>query len=713
MFTRHHFVRILGLIICVLALFLPNGNALAFKNEIHQELTIDALPFIRPTIMEDINDEHAFQEGAGSTEPEEHFDDCKFAPSAAEINMNLKDALTDANPAAFDSGDMADQWGQAAHGWQDFYAHSNWVDTGQTTLIENGLELWDALAPYSIHDGAMLVEGEDEHPFGPDSSLTLVSSPIAHTVDVFTGSNPPAGTPANAHFPGIISGTWFWNFSDHCPDNVSVSHGDLNKDAPDINLFLHAPARALATQQTAHEWCRLLHLSRDKYGIAGPAIILGLWVTPDGDPHPADTQCAPVDPGPLEVVASISKIHIIEDEDDGAGNLNFVFMLINSNLEQSVRAEVAHSLIIDEPSNVPAGELPGTLRMCVKPTDTVAVSLQGWDDDDGPDGVFNNSYTGAPNADDPLEGVTLSLGPGFTAGTHTLSSANMEVTFSVAPNATDTDGDGLGDCYEKAFGYNPNDPDSDDDGLTDGAEVNTYGTNPLVADSDNDGLMDGTEVNGSNPTKPLVADSDNDGLLDGVEDANHNGALDVNETNPNNPDSDQDVLQDGCEVLGSNPTNPLDADSDDDSLLDGIEDSNHNCALDTNETNPNDPDSDDDQLNDGFEVAHGTDPLDADSDNDGIPDGEDVEWIQQTINALPGTAFKGAGNRTAILSQLDTIENMVSQGKLTQAVNELKLLRTHVDGCGASADGNDWIVSCTEQTNIRALIDLLITNLTN
>ncbi len=690
MFTKHHFVRVIGIVLCLMAVLLPNGSALAFKNEIHQELTIDALPFIWPTIMEDINDEHGFQEGAGSTEPDEHFDDCKFTESAAEINMNLNDALVDANPAAFDSGDLADQWGQAAHGWQDFYAHSNWVDAGQTTLIETGVGLWDALAPYSIHDGAMIVEGEDEHPFGPDSSLTLTSTSIAKTVDVFTGSNPPDGTPANAHFPGIISGTWFWNFSDHCPDNVSVSHGDLNKDAPDVNLFLHAPARALATQQTRQEWCRLLHLSREKYGIAGPATILGLWVTPGGDPHPADTQCAPVDPGPLEVVASISKIHIIEDEDDGAGNLNFVFMLINQNLEQSVRDEVANSLSIDEPDNVPDGQLPGTLRMCVKPTDTIAVSLQGWDDDDGPDGVFNNSDAGAPNADDPLEGVTFSLGPGFSAGTHTLSSKNLEVTFSVAANTSDSDSDGLGDCYEEAFGTLPNDADSDDDGL-----------------------MDGTEVNGSNPTKPLVADSDNDGLLDGVEDANHNGALDVNETDPNNPDSDQDVLQDGCEVLGSNPTKPLDADSDDDSLLDGIEDANHNCALDANETNPNDPDSDDDQLNDGFEVANGTDPLDADSDDDGIPDGEDVEWIQQVIKALPDAVFKGAGNRTAILSQLDAIESMVSLGKITQAVNELKLLRTHVDGCGASADGNDWIVDCTEQTHIRALIELLITNLTN
>ena len=174
----------------------------------------------------------------------------------------------------------------------------------------------------------------------------------------------------------------------------------------------------------------------------------------------------------------------------------------------------------------------------------------------------------------------------------------------------------------------------------------------------------------------------------------------------------QDILTDGCEVLGSNPTSPLIADTDKDGLSDGVEDANHNCALDVNETNPNDADSDDDGLTDGFEVTNGTNPLDADSDHDGIPDGQDVEWIQATINALPASVFKAKGTRTSILSELDAVETMVSMKQITQAINELKLLRTHVDGCGASADGNDWIVNCTQQIKIRSFIDLLITNLT-
>lgn len=198
-------------------------------------------------------------------------------------------------------------------------------------------------------------------------------------------------------------------------------------------------------------------------------------------------------------------------------------------------------------------------------------------------------------------------------------------------------------------------------------------------------------------------DSDNDGLLDGQEIAIG--------TDPDNPDTDNDGLTDGCEVLGSNPTDPLDADSDNDGLTDGAEDANHNCTRDANETDPNNPDSDGDGLNDGLEVTYGTDPLNPDTDGDGIPDGQDVEWLQNAINTLPDSSFKGIGNRTAMLSHLNAIEKLVAQGKIAQAIKELHILRTRIDGCGATPDNDDWIVNCTDQVLIRGFIDLLIANL--
>jgi hypothetical protein len=52
------------------------------------------------------------------------------------------------------------------------------------------------------------------------------------------------------------------------------------------------------------------------------------------------------------------------------------------------------------------------------------------------------------------------------------------------------------------------------------------------------------------PTGPV--DSDSDGLLDSEEDANGNGIVDFGETNPNDPDTDGDALEDGWEIRGLN-----------------------------------------------------------------------------------------------------------------------------------------------------------------
>ncbi|MEX0863255.1 MAG: hypothetical protein WD269_00095, partial [Acidimicrobiia bacterium] len=155
-------------------------------------------------------------------------------------------------------------------------------------------------------------------------------------------------------------------------------------------------------------------------------------------------------------------------------------------------------------------------------------------------------------------------------------------------------------------------------------------------------------------------------------------------------------------------TDPLDPDTDDDGLSDGDEVNVHG-------TDPLDPDTDDDGLNDGLEVDLGLDPLNPDTDGDGIPDGQDTEFIENAINALGDEAFKdsspGKGLRNALLQQLENIERTVARGQIDQAIHHLENLRMHLDGCGAIADGNDWIVDCDAQILIRDLLDLLIANL--
>jgi TolB protein len=139
--------------------------------------------------------------------------------------------------------------------------------------------------------------------------------------------------------------------------------------------------------------------------------------------------------------------------------------------------------------------------------------------------------------------------------------------------------------------------DSDGDGLTDNQELD-IGTDPLNPDTDDDRLSDGEEVLRRN-TDPLNPDSDGDRLSDGDEVLDHN-------TDPLNPDTDNDRLNDGDEVsLG---TNPLVPDTDNDGLLDG-------------EESPPCPD-----------------PLNPDSDGDGIIDGQDLDPCDPNNPSLTATA---------------------------------------------------------------------------
>jgi hypothetical protein len=166
-------------------------------------------------------------------------------------------------------------------------------------------------------------------------------------------------------------------------------------------------------------------------------------------------------------------------------------------------------------------------------------------------------------------------------------------------------------------------------------------------------------------------------------------------------------LGDGDEVnvYGTDPLNP---DTDGDGLSDGDE-------VNVYGTDPLNPDSDGDGLNDGLEVSLGLDPLDSDTDNDGIPDGQDTEFIESAINALGDEAFKdsssGHGLRQALLQRLENAEREVAGGRVDQAIHHLENLRRHLDGCGTEADGDDWIVDCAAQVQIRDLLDLLIANL--
>ncbi|MCC7385444.1 MAG: hypothetical protein IT384_26580 [Deltaproteobacteria bacterium] len=134
-----------------------------------------------------------------------------------------------------------------------------------------------------------------------------------------------------------------------------------------------------------------------------------------------------------------------------------------------------------------------------------------------------------------------------------------EAVAATDPTLGDTDRDGAQDGPEVHQGTNPLDPDSDDDGVRDGAEPDPFGDadgdtriNALDPDADDDGILDGTELGvtaapegtdlgagqfvadaaPTTTTDAQDADSDDDGLPDGIEDSNHNGRVDLGESDP-------------------------------------------------------------------------------------------------------------------------------------------------------------------------------------
>lgn len=92
--------------------------------------------------------------------------------------------------------------------------------------------------------------------------------------------------------------------------------------------------------------------------------------------------------------------------------------------------------------------------------------------------------------------------------------------------------------------------DSDDDGITNYDEVNVWGSDPQNVDTDGDILYDGGEL--IYGTSILNPDTDGDGISDGDE-------VYFAESDPTNPDTDGDGVSDGQEV--QNGTDPTEASS--------------------------------------------------------------------------------------------------------------------------------------------------------
>ncbi len=157
-----------------------------------------------------------------------------------------------------------------------------------------------------------------------------------------------------------------------------------------------------------------------------------------------------------------------------------------------------------------------------------------------------------------------------------------------------------------------------------------------LVDLDGDGLNGYLEINGianpygNVPTDPNDPDSDGDGIEDGEE---VYAGLDGQVTNPNSNDTDGDMLPDQWEIQnGFDATSALDAASDTDAdSLTVVEEFGAG-------TDPRDEDTDDDMILDGEELIPGidgyiTDPLVADTDEDAFSDGLEISLGTSPLNA--------------------------------------------------------------------------------
>jgi gliding motility-associated-like protein len=312
---------------------------------------------------------------------------------------------------------------------------------------------------------------------------------------------------------------------------------------------------------------------------------------------------------------------------------------------------------------------------------------------------------------------------GFIDGDEVLSGSDP--LDSCSPSATavgtnDCDEDGLDNDEEVFYGTDPTNDDTDGDGILDGAEIDAA-SNPLDScdpnagalptnDCDNDGLDNaGEELAGTDNTNP---DTDNDGFSDGNEvdngtdplnacdpvssgigtdDCDLDGLTNDEEllagTDPNNPDTDGDSLQDGEEVnFGTNPLDPCDPDINAVSTADCDGDNLDNAGEELAGTDNNNPDTDEDGIIDGDEVLNGSDPLDscspnagavgtndcdedglineeeifygtdpanADTDNDGLNDGEEINGASNPLDACdPNPSALGSND-----CDLDGLDN--------------------------------------------------------
>jgi hypothetical protein len=236
----------------------------------HEEITGAGLSFLRSEVVVALQAANVATDVQFVLDSAAHFDDCNFSGGSQRVAESEAAAV-----AAVGSGNDVEamrMFGRALHAVQDFYAHSNWVELGGTTLVDRSLTAFPVLTEYTTLDpsGFLVVEG------APRKNVSLFRK---------QGAKYPENAIVTARIGkvtsfGLISGTVDYEPGDKCPAQIAMTHDELNKDKSTLTdrVPQYLAAKDLATQQTRHEWCRLLTMTRNTHGDAGDQRLFA-WVS--------------------------------------------------------------------------------------------------------------------------------------------------------------------------------------------------------------------------------------------------------------------------------------------------------------------------------------------------------------------------------------------------------------------------------------------------
>jgi hypothetical protein len=398
----------------------------AFALGVHGDVTEQALPFLTPAVLDDIRDEHAYEDTVHQFDLAHHFDACTFSGGAAVINDQYlrsggaqRGVIAEFQPGAPGVFGAADEFGQLLHQAQDFYAHSNWVEIGRQDLVDDGLGSWPGLGSWSpLRPGVVVGEGR-QLPAG--WTADNAENPLVPTVTDAAGQTSKV----------LISGT-VPTSDGECLSQLAVGHWGspgLHKDEP--GRPNHEAARELGLRQTQHEWCRALHLAKDSAGgYAAASVPMGLWVDPGGYPHPGGSRCAGPRHGQYTVTVALDSVRVRDDSDPfGNGEINLNLVAYRDDFTDSARRH-AGPVSLSSGSQVPGGtlgSLPVTLS-CVSDPAQVVTTVQGWDDDGGSNAVLDDATI---DPDDVLTGLTVRAPGGEGTSQVSAASGHLEATFRV------------------------------------------------------------------------------------------------------------------------------------------------------------------------------------------------------------------------------------------------------------------------------------------